>query len=354
MGRVLVLADDLTGALDTGVCFHGRERAVHVVWDRSTPSHATVLAVSTETRDRSASGAADGISAWGEVLRTAHARGDLLYKKMDSALRGWWAGEIRILSQTVQPDRVIVCPAFPAQGRVVRRGLLLDRGNGVGAVRPALLAAGIPGDLLATPDAETDEDLERIVAAEGSGRVLWCGSAGLAESLSRRGGDVAPPTPPLRTLSGVVLVVVGSIHPAVRSQVDRLREAMPPNVEILVTDPSPGPGAGPSPDPSLALKLAERAAARRVRGGVVARIMSGGATAAAVLQAIGARRLEVAGRVRPGLALAIIRGGLADNLPVLARSGAFGTSEELLELSLTLLAGGTPERQTHPGPKGSR
>ena len=83
-------------------------------------------------------------------------------------------------------------------------------------------------------DAETDADLDAIVA-EGrrlTGRVLWCGTGGLAGALAGH-GTVPRPVLPLP-----LLALIGSDHPVSRAQV----AAVPPDLRpaVIVCDLPPG------------------------------------------------------------------------------------------------------------------
>ena len=101
---------------------------------------------------------------------------------------------------------VIVAPALPVEGRTVRNGVL--HVHGVPQPTP-------PIELL---DAETDEDLDAIVAAAPRDATL-VGSAGLAAALGRRLGATPLPQPTPRDVP--LLVGVGTR--AADDQVKRLR-----------------------------------------------------------------------------------------------------------------------------------
>ena len=53
-------------------------------------------------------------------------------------------------------------------------------------------------------------------------------------------------------------------------------------------------------------------------------LAAGGETLRALCRSLGARSLEVQGRLVPGLPRSILRGGPWDGLTVLSKSGAFG------------------------------
>src|SRR4051812_11931431 len=118
------IADDLSGALDAATAFHAAGRTVTVIlaleaWD-SVPANALV-GLTTETRNASPEGAAKAV---GEVLEAARRRGArLLYKKIDSTLRGPVAAELGALAAAMPEARILFSPANPAAGRTVRGGV---------------------------------------------------------------------------------------------------------------------------------------------------------------------------------------------------------------------------------------
>ena len=88
MLRLLMIADDFTGALDTGVqlAAHGIPTQVVVGQADLSACSSTVLVVDTETRHLPAAKAAKAVE---ELTRSAVENGvSCIYKKTDSALRG--------------------------------------------------------------------------------------------------------------------------------------------------------------------------------------------------------------------------------------------------------------------------
>lgn len=88
MLRLLMIADDFTGALDTGVqlAAHGIPTQVVVGQADLSACSSTVLVVDTETRHLPAAKAAKAVE---ELARSAVENGvGCIYKKTDSALRG--------------------------------------------------------------------------------------------------------------------------------------------------------------------------------------------------------------------------------------------------------------------------
>src|SRR3954454_1147849 len=160
-----LLADDLTGALDSAAPFVGRFGPVPTYWDETTAT-AGSLALDGETRDLEPDHARKRVIALAPLLHNA----DVSFLKIDSRLRGHPAAEIAACARGFRT--VVIAPAFPAQGRVTRQGRQLVR-EASGAWQPAplelpvaLAAAGLPVRLglpesgsASLCDAETEDDL---------------------------------------------------------------------------------------------------------------------------------------------------------------------------------------------------
>lgn len=132
--KLCILADDLTGALDTGVKFTiaGLKTRTIIVDEPSTLSKIVgddkidVLALDTETRALPPSEAYKKIS---ETIKLVTSLGyDIIYQKIDSTLRGNIGLEIDALIDVLELDAVLLTPAFIDQGRIVVGGYELVRG----------------------------------------------------------------------------------------------------------------------------------------------------------------------------------------------------------------------------------
>jgi uncharacterized protein YgbK (DUF1537 family) len=367
-----IQADDLTGACDTGAPFAARgvETLVLVTGadgaDAGDAVAAPVVVLDTESRGLPAGPARERARCALRAL--AQGRPRVLYKKVDSTLRGAVTAELLGALDGAELTTALLAPAFPAQGRTVVDGELLVDGRPVsetplardpvfprtGASVLAMLADGgarplgaLPLATLRTPgaararvarfaaaggrvlvaDAESDTDLGLLAgAAEGAG-VLLAGSAGLATALAARLAPGRPRSTAPPRVPGRVLVVAGSPHPATRAQVARIEGR--PGVEVLVP-----PAADAAADP-LQRREAARALAARARAAIERHrprllVLSGGDTAIAVLEAVGARGLRLRGELEPGLALATLHGGPLDGLLAVTKAGAFGDADALV------------------------
>ena len=114
-----LLADDLTGALDSAARFVPLVGPVPVSW-RVDDLPATA-AIDAGTRDRDAATAQATMERLVPLLRGA----TIAFKKIDSLLRGHVAIELAACMRHF--DHCVLAPAFPFQGRITRNGRQLAR-----------------------------------------------------------------------------------------------------------------------------------------------------------------------------------------------------------------------------------
>ncbi len=363
--RDYFLADDLSGALDAAAAFHHAGRRVRIELtadDWAPPVEGEVVGVTTETRNAGPEAAARVVTQALARGRAAGAR--LVYKKIDSTLRGAIAAEVEALARALPGVRLLFCPANPAVGRTVRDGVLRVHGvpvhetefarDPVCPVRESDLRrvlAGVRGAGLIVADAADDADLaaaaERLLA--GGERWVAIGSGALAKPVARLTagageGREPPAVPPLP--GGPVLMLCGSAHPVNRAQAARLAAARGVRTHVLgvggarvdaavaavAASLRVADGAGliveeAWHDSATVLEAVAAAASALVAGAGVARLfVTGGETAFAVCRALGVRRLSYAAELEPGLGLA---GAVARTGPLwLAnKPGGFGTAD---------------------------
>lgn len=359
-----LIADDLTGALDSAMAFvrAGGALPVHLGPPRV---HAGSLAIDSDTREADPETARRTVAslAAGLLDASAPAGGPLFFCKLDSLLRGRGAAEIAGWHDALPFARCIIAPAFPHHGRITRGGIqMLQSADGARPVGEDL-AAGLaalgfpvrlcrPGDAvpdgLSLWDVETQADLIRI-AQDGraaGGRTLWCGSGGLALALAggpalALAGEMAPALIDPRTLPRPLLGLFGTDHPVTRAQVEACGAAAfqishgGVDEAARVAARLEGEGVAlvslalpeRTPRPEAARRIAEEFArlltALPAPGTLV---VSGGETLRALSLSLGAERLDLQGAFETGIPCSILRGGRFDGVHVVSKSGAFGDS----------------------------
>jgi uncharacterized protein YgbK (DUF1537 family) len=352
---VRILADDLTGALDTAAGFTG-SGPIAVRWGVSLPAGGR-FAVSTETREAARDAA---------VARVAHVATSLpgpgmALKKVDSLLRGHVAAEIAATMRAGGFTRAIFAPAFPDRGRIMRGGMqhvrsdagleMIEADVGAELRRSGIATCTTPAELGAArapcvwiADAQFDVDLREIVRHGRAmpGPLLWCGTAGLASALAEAAPIAAPPP------RGRILAVSGSDHPVATAQIAAATAAMPDTAVRVAPDAPTEPVVCALHDRGLALLTVDlppvrRDDARATIGRTLARLLPGlappdvlvamgGETLRQCCDAVMAEGLLVDAQVEAGIAHARIQGGAWSGARVISKSGAFGDPGTLLRI----------------------
>ena len=357
MTSARLLADDLTGALDTTAELVGLTGPVHAFWHGAIPpALPSNAALDSGTRELEATRAVATAAALAAHLDGA----GIAYKKVDSLLRGHTIAEVAACLRAGGWERGVFAPAFPYQGRATRGGVqyardAAGRWSAVGgdivarlqaegvAAQPGRLDAPLPPGI-AVFDAETDEDLRRVVALgkAAPGPVLWIGSGGLAQALA--GDKSAEATSPLAL---PILGLFGSDQAVTAGQLAAcgpdwltLPDGGEASATLLAARLRDNGRALASLD--LPEGLAREQAAQRI-GAELCRLIqnlpppgtllvAGGETLRGLCLSLGARSLELQCRILPGLPRSILRGGGWDGVTVVSKSGAFGTRNLLRDL----------------------
>ena len=298
-------------------------------------------------------------------------------------------------SRTRRPRRAVVAPAFPAAGRTTVGGTQLVHGvpvhetemrndprtpvtNGhvptllgrwsssVGTLSvddledPENVRRALARDEWTVVDAQRDADLVALVrAVPDPGAVLWAGSAGLALAL----GAVYPGPRPAEASfarARAVLVVVGSLNAASREQLDRIVERYG-DVAVPVGPGSAGTvgevvatARGILSGGSCAVVHSSGRASSSARGQVMRAlagaaaalsgedlfdglVLTGGSTAVAVSRALGASGIRLAGELEAGVPVGTLIG--PEPYAVVTKAGGFGRPDTLVGAVESLLKG---------------
>jgi uncharacterized protein YgbK (DUF1537 family) len=135
MKNIVVIADDFTGAGDSGVHFARGGFRTALLLDSHAISQMSashdVVAVSSESRFMRPENASEAV--YDLTLRCRQAGGEFFYKKTDSALRGNVGAETAAVLRVLNRRAALVCPALPEAGRTCVNGTLLIDGRPVHA-----------------------------------------------------------------------------------------------------------------------------------------------------------------------------------------------------------------------------
>jgi len=341
--KVAVIADDLTGALDVCAPLAARGLACHIAThpggtEAALAQSGDVVCVNSASREMPEAEAAGIVARI--AARLAQERPQIVFKKVDSRLKGHVAAETEACLAAFGRQCLVIAPAIPDQGRRVADGVL----RGIGITDPIAIADRFTPDLPATiPDCRTLADLERAARADWQ-TTLLVGASGLGEGLARQlvpgDGQRALPAPALP-----LLLAIGSHDPITLAQAAAAVAALPGLRHVVSADGTFPPGAplgdivlfqaGARPGhPGHAQIMARfgHNTARLLREGPFASaLISGGETAQTILRALDIACVRLIGAAAPGIALvrAEIGGRRVD---ILTKSGGFGTPDELVRL----------------------
>lgn len=396
--QVAIIADDLTGAMDAAAPFASRGLRTRVIADPEglsdklgTPAGpAEVVSVNTNTRHETPRHAGMEVDRVVRVLERLKPR--ILFKKIDSTLRGHVAAETIAALTASGRSQAILTPAFPAQGRTVKGGRVFVHGSplndtAIGCDRRECPTSESVPDLMRQADARfrvrttvgggvvlsaenaphsvlvadcaAQSDLVALArqVMEGSAAALAVGSAGLATALAELAfGPASASSARANGDIGFLVYVVGSRTPESVRQADRLIMSHPEVVVLEIEAGHPGgepdlerltcPTRGtnvvvirPKTDEAsdhldaggLAPALADSFAKLAARVPLSALVVTGGDTTLAVLGRLGTRAIDVKGEVRPGVVV-----GLAElmdrRLWVVTKAGGFGDGGLFLDI----------------------
>ena len=409
---VLVIADDLTGANDTAAQFAKLGLKAITTLDLESVERLLkdydVVAVDTETRHKTSGEAHNGLVQLGNRIK-GYSDKILLYKKVDSTLRGNIDYEIKGLFESINPDLVVFAPAYPKQGRTTKAGIqllnnvpvtktyfgedirapvkssrlsdyfelgykALHRNISVEELRSGKVLEIVKGRKFLSFDVELEDDLRliaQLLKKLGDLKIVWVGSAGLAEHLAYNVlvGDRE---------GGPVLMVVGSVNRVVREQVTtfcrqfktsiievdvnslinnfekeakrligKVKEALALPSDIILTTSYSNEqileGRLVAESSGLDMLKFGSLLADRV-GKVVSLIienfgwqsfsgifMTGGDIAMSIIKSLQISSLEIEGEIEPGLPILKYK-----NYHIVTKAGGFGSPETLIKIALRL------------------
>ena len=267
--KLAIIADDLTGANDSGVQLAGNGLQTAVLFDRDEAGAQAYEAVvfDTDSRAVSRNEAYDRVKTAAQFLVQAGFTN--IFKKMDSTMRGNIGAEIDAVYDVLKPDFVMFAPGYPKNNRTISGSTLYLKGVPVGETEiardpktpvtvsylPELLSQQTSRTIgtltvddlqqgqehvllkleqyrqtetvIIVVDSTEEEHLELILqyAKQAPYSYVWAGSAGLANYLPAYYGMPSRE----RKLSitpnhGPILTVIGSVNKNSRAQLKRLLE----------------------------------------------------------------------------------------------------------------------------------
>ena len=393
--RYLIIADDFTGANDTGVQLRRRGFPTEVLFSGKPVCQDKSVVIDTESRTVHPDHAYEIVSHALEQVDFSQFRH--IIKKIDSTMRGNIAMEIRAVDEAFHPELIVFAPALPALGRTTVDGV--QRLHGVEICKTELSrdpknpvvednlvsllgriyeeriqlkrlpeirssSFSLTDSRIFVCDAETDEDLSRIVQAARRSQktALYIGTAGIADSLMEL---EQPSLPSLGVAASISTVTNRQMHfceqqgiTLIKLPVDKILQGsdtaeryIQKAVEalnrgedtIFLTDTAydreflelsyqAGDTLGLTP-----LEIGDRVrsiighgATEILRQAKVSGVfLTGGDTALGLLMNVGADGSEILSEIMVGIPLIQVKGGEFDGLKLVTKAGAFGADNAI-------------------------
>ncbi len=363
---VLVLADDLTGALEVGTSFAQRGFKAGVYPDHKTKPTDCVSVITTNTRSHQARVG----DSYHRLRKTIQAHHGFIYKKVDSALRGQIKQELEQLWY-MGFRQFVIAPAYPKLGRETKAGKQYLYGRLVtesfasfdplSPISTAAIADLLPEIMqkycrlvpylnnetlntlnfasqnqVSIIDISTNEDLQSLAAflVKEMYKGIIVGSNGLAEAFANEMGSVQQK--PERLLTSL-LIISGSHHPATHRQLDVLLASDIGVASNLNEDLA---------KPIYLIEVArEKANPQKVQAVLQQQVYDfleshkpaglfiiGGETVRMVLKTLGVDRLYPERELAAGVPLSIVQGGDFDAQLLISKSGGFGDEKLLVQI----------------------
>ncbi|MFD1064781.1 four-carbon acid sugar kinase family protein [Oceanobacillus locisalsi] len=261
--QIAIIADDLTGANDSGIQLTEKGINTSVLFEipEQTKLLSEGIVIDTNSRALSKEQAVSITRKATNFIKKLHY--NHVYKKMDSTLRGHIGQELQAMSNILNPDFLVIAPAFPGMGRTTKQGYHYVHGQLLAeteiakdpmhpvteAYLPALIEqqTGEKVGLLTKEDlqrnddsfrkkitawkadeirmvccdAETEEDLKTLAQkfSKETNHVIWAGSAGLAEVLPQVLGIEKKKQPTYYSGSSAAMTVCGSLSEKTQAQI---------------------------------------------------------------------------------------------------------------------------------------
>lgn len=424
MDKIAIIADDLTGASDTGVQFAKKGLKTSVIFDIDNlyedSKDTDIIVIDTDSR------AISPFEAYQKVKETSQKLKNIgytqIYKKIDSTLRGNLGIEIDAIMDVFDFDFAVIAPAFPQMGRTTVEGRHFLYGkpidqteisedpkspvkesnilsllsyqtkrksslitintirSGENDIKSEIVKLLKKNVQLIAFDSETDDDLEIILnyLTTSNYRILWVGSAGLANLLANKISFLSSTiiSENLILTENPILVVSGSISKITRQQIsllvtqpniigiemnplkilneeenkeeidrcyDEIIKALKRNKDVAFFVDSSPEIVQKTKEVGELLKISSEEVSHRIvdalgyisnriinevqLGGV---ILTGGDTAKAVCKYLGARGIKLIKELETGIPIGKLIG--FRNLLTITKAGAFGTEETLINI----------------------
>jgi uncharacterized protein YgbK (DUF1537 family) len=380
MKRFLIIADDITGANDTGVML-ARLGIPVIVTLKEIEEGPISCVINTESRSLNPEEAYKLISG----LDINFEGFDFTVKKVDSTLRGNIAHEILAVDMAYKPELILFVPALPELGRTTKGGIHMLNGTPVSkteigsdpktpvrednlknilqAVYKETVTHFSVEDIeesrpdfsrgrVFSCDALINRHMQKTVAAalETGKRILWVGSAGIVDSLLQTIHSLPPAMALVASISdttrqqvkfaeekGVPLVIIpwqclvsGNYNEYIQKGAYLLQKG----ADIIVLpsssyDRTEFEKSPPNTSRQIQEAMGVIGAAILEKVKVSGVFLTGGDTAIGFLNKIGAAKFSIVSEVLMGVPLMKAMGTKYDAMKIITKAGAFGQPDTI-------------------------
>ena len=198
---MIVIADDITGAAEMAGIAFSQGQQVRLVCGGSvcgcgTATYGTTV-IATDTRSMNE---AEAVAETRRITSAFIHHTSAIFKKTDSALRGHVVAELSALMEATGYQRAVYLPANPSKGRVIKSGTYYINNVPIhetafsydpefpaktSVLRERFPDAESKGIIM--PDAENEEDIQKIIAKYNDGKTLFAGGADLFSAVLDHG-----------------------------------------------------------------------------------------------------------------------------------------------------------------------
>jgi len=393
MEKFCIIADDLTGATDTGVQFSKFGMSTAVAFNYLTIKDLTpdfdIISINAGTRNIDRECAYLRVK---DIVRTLREMNfNMFYKKIDSTLRGQPDVEIKAMLDELGFDLAFIVPSFPANGRKVENGYLYIEKNseksrntfhpigfvpdifkkkidrpislieledvkkGVSNIKQKIDELREVKNQIFVIDAVTSDDLMNIALAvkDYAPRAVIAGSAGLASCIPLTWEMVkeyrltAEQIKTLTAFSSVKVVkmnseeiINGKSDEELSRVTDESKKALHEAKIPVVAIDSLLESRKEIYDQEISSENAKKVAksfgivAKRIASDklIKALIVTGGDVAINVFDAMGAKGIILENEISPGIPIGRLIGGEFDSLNVVTKAGGFGDKDSFINI----------------------
>lgn len=393
MEKYLIIADDFTGSNDTGVQMKKRGIPTEVVlFPEELKEVKGSMVLDTESRNMPKEESYEKVKDMVQKV-FATAAFDIVFKKVDSTIRGNIKEELKAVQELYKADRIVFAPAFPKIGRttagaihylngvrILETEMSKDPYNPVVEDDISRILTDVDGDVTHhaleevrsgaidfskttshTFDCEEVTDLVALVraATQTGEKILWVGSAGLADALF---DTIVPDLPSLAIVGSISQVSEKQIGFAefegapvvlVPAQVLLLKEGLSGYADQVVAHLKAGENTvltsskrrsdyEASIDLANTMGISGKEASKVVQEslGQLAKeilektsvsgiFLTGGDTAISVIRSLQSSGSNIVSEFTTGVVISELNGGAYAGLPIITKAGAFGTPETI-------------------------